>query len=69
MGQIRVGKADVKPDTPTHVRGIRQGNTPGSHKKQSGHHEDGTADARRSTGIQPKKHDAILKIMPNLPPG
>jgi hypothetical protein len=26
MGQIRVGKPDVKHDTPTHVKGIHQGN-------------------------------------------
>jgi hypothetical protein len=69
MGEIRVGKPDVKPDTPTHVRGIHQGNEQKAYKKQIGHHEDGTADARRSTGIRPKMHNAILKIMPNLPPG
>jgi hypothetical protein len=32
-------------------------------------HEDGTADARRSTGIRPSDHDPILPVMPNLPPG
>ena len=69
MGRIRVGKPQVKPDTPTHVRGISQGNSKGAYNKQGGHHPDGTADARRSTGISPKKHDAILKIMPNIPPG
>jgi hypothetical protein len=68
MGKIRVGKPDVKIDAPTHVKGIHQGNT-GPYHKQPGHHKDGTADARRSTGIYPKRHDAILKIMPNLPPG
>lgn len=69
MGSIRVGKPQVRPDTPTHVRGVRQGNEEGSYKKQMGHRPDGTADARRSTGIRPKLHNAILKIMPNLPPG
>lgn len=68
MGKIRIGKPDVKIDAPTHVKGIHQGNT-GPYDKQPGHHEDGTADARRSTGIHPKRHNAILKIMPNLPPG
>lgn len=63
---IRVGKPDVRPDTPSHVKGVDQGN---SRKKQPGHHDDGTADARRSTGVSPRKHDAILPIMPNLPPG
>jgi hypothetical protein len=69
MGRIRVGKPDVKQDTPTHVLGIRQGNHRGAYKHSRGHHADGTADARRSTGVSPKKHDPILKIMPNLPPG
>jgi hypothetical protein len=67
MGRIRVGKADVRPDTPTHVAGIHQGNA--GHGKQPGHHEDGTADARRSTGVHWKKHNAILEIMPNISPG
>jgi hypothetical protein len=69
MGNIRVGKPDVRPDYPTHVTGVRQGNEEGAYHKQIGHHRDGTADARRSTGIRPKEHNAILKIMPNIPPG
>lgn len=69
MGRIRVGKAQVRPDTPTHVTGIEQGNEKKAYHKQVGHHEDGTADARRSTGITPKAHNPILKVMPNLPPG
>lgn len=68
MGRIRVGKPDIKPDTTTHVWGIHEGNE-GPYDKQPGHHRDGTADARRSTGIRPKIHNAILKIMPNIPPG
>jgi hypothetical protein len=69
MGTIRVGKRHVRPDSATHVRGVRQGNEKDAYQKQMGHHEDGTADARRSTGIRPREHNAILKIMPNLPPG
>lgn len=69
MGRIRIGKAQARPDTPTHVEGIEQGNEEGAYDKQVGHHPDGTADARRSTGINPKRHNAILKAMPNLPPG
>ena len=68
MGKIRVGKPDVKIDAPTHVRGNHEGNK-GPYHKQPGHHKDGTADARRSTGIHPRRHNAILKIMPNLSPG
>lgn len=69
MGEIRVGKPDAKPDTPSHTKGVHQGNKRGSYKKAIGHNADGTADARRSTGIRPKRHNAILSIMPNLPPG
>jgi len=69
MGRIRVGKPDVRPDSPTHVRGIRQGNEPDAYDKQMGHHEGGRADARRSTGIHVREHNPILKIMPNWPPG
>lgn len=69
MGRIRVGKPRTKPDTPTHVKGITQGNEVHAYHKQTGHNEDGTADARRSTGVRPARHNPILKIMPNLPPG
>ncbi len=68
MGRIRVGKPHVKPDTPTHVLGLHQGNK-GPYGLQAGHHRDGTADARRSTGVHWKKHNAIMKVMPNIPPG
>jgi hypothetical protein len=68
MGAIRVGTPQVKHDTPSHVGGMRQGNK-GPRSSQPGHHEDGTADARRSTGVHWKKHDTILDIMPNLSPG
>jgi hypothetical protein len=68
IGQIRVGKPDIRLDTSTTVPGIHQGNE-GPNHKQPGHNKDGTADARRSTGIRPKKHDPILKIMPNISPG
>lgn len=66
MAEIRVGKPDVRVDQSSHTKGVKQGN---SRKKQAGHHADGTVDARRSTGVSPRKHDPILPIMPNLPPG
>jgi len=69
MAGIRVGRPDVKPDLPSHTRGVPQGNATGAYEKQAGHHADGTADARRSTGVAPRRHDAILPVMPNLPPG
>lgn len=69
MGEIRVGKRHVKPDTPSHVKGNHKGNRKGAYEKQVGQYEDGTADSRRSTGVGPKRHNAILPIMPNIPPG
>ncbi|WP_458248380.1 hypothetical protein [Streptomyces sp. MAI_2237] len=68
MGSIRVGRPQAKPDSNGHVRGMHQGNA-GPYGHQTGHHEDGTADARRSTGIHWKRHDALLDVMPNIPPG
>jgi len=65
MAGIRVGKPDVAIDASAHTPGVEQGNSPTT---QVGLHEDGTADARRSTGIQPKKHDPISSAMPNMPP-
>ena len=69
MAEIRVGKPDVAIDAPSHTPGVPQGNRPGAYEEQDGHHLDGTADARRSTGIAPEHHDPILPTMPNLPPG
>ncbi len=67
MAEIRVGKPDVKLDASAHTPGVEEGNSP--KKRQKGHHSDGTVDARRSTGVQPKDHEPILPDMPNLPPG
>ncbi len=69
MAEIRVGTPDVKPDTSSHTKGVRQGNATCTYRRQAGHYPDGTADARRSTGVNPKSHNPILPIMPNLPPG
>jgi len=69
MAEIRVGEPDVEPDASSHIKGVAQGNAKGAYDKETGHHADGTADARRSTGVNPKAHNPILPIMPNLPPG
>jgi hypothetical protein len=69
MADIKVGKPRVRPDTPSHTKGVHEGNKKGGYEHSAGHHDDGTADARRSTGVRPKRHDPILPIMPNLPPG
>jgi hypothetical protein len=68
MSTIRVGRPQARPDLPGHVHGLHQGNE-GPYRRQTGHHEDGTSDARRSTGIHWKRHDAVMKIMPNISPG
>jgi hypothetical protein len=62
-------KPDVKPDAPSHVRGINQGNAKGNYQKQAGHKPDGRSTARRSTGISPDDHEPIDPSMPNLSPG
>jgi hypothetical protein len=66
MAEIRVGRPDVAVDAPAHTKGVEQGNR---RRRQRGIHADGTADARRSTGIRPRQHEPILPVMPNLPPG
>ncbi|MEV5327264.1 hypothetical protein ACFMQL_13020 [Nonomuraea fastidiosa] len=68
MARIRVGEPDVQPDTPSHVKGVRQGNATGNYRRQRGHRKDGTADARRSTGVRPRKENPIVSGMPNLSP-
>ncbi|HEY8479646.1 MAG TPA: hypothetical protein VIL71_07435 [Spirillospora sp.] len=69
MAEIRVGKPHVKPDAPSHVKGVNQGNRKGAYKSEVGHHPDGTADARRSTGVRARRRNPILSVMPNVPPG
>ncbi|WP_034263163.1 hypothetical protein [Actinospica robiniae] len=69
MAEIRVGEPDVEPDASSHIKGVAQGNAKGAYDKEVGHNDDGTADSRRSTGVNPKAHNPILPVMPNLPPG
>jgi hypothetical protein len=65
---MKVGKADKPTDAPTHVQGIKQGNSTGNYEKQSGHYPDGRASAAKSTGINSKRREPIDPRMPNLPP-
>jgi hypothetical protein len=67
VANIKTGKADVKPDAPSHTRGVHEGNK-GPTEKQKGHNADGTVTAERSTGINPKAHEPVDPRMPNLPP-
>jgi hypothetical protein len=65
---IKTGKPQVAPDTPSHVKGVREGNSTGNYERSKGHLPDGRSTAKRSTGIRPKHHDPILPAMPNLSP-
>ena len=65
--KIKVGKPDVKPDTPSHTAGSKQGNE-GPYDKQKGHNPDGTSTAERSTGVNPEGEQPIDPSMPNLSP-
>ena len=68
MANLRTGAADVKPDLPSHVPWINQGNAKGNYEKQRGHLSDGRRTARAATGVNPEAHDPIDPSMPNLPP-
>jgi hypothetical protein len=72
IANIRVGKPDVEPSAPSHVRGVFQGNHPHRTQRHKGIEEEGpdfaTGTARRSTGIRPDEHDTIDPRMPKLSP-
>ncbi len=68
MAELRTGKAAVKMDKPSHVKGIKQGNATGNYERQAGHRPDGTSTAERSTGINAKQREPIDPRMPNLSP-
>ncbi|MFB4311206.1 hypothetical protein [Actinomadura sp. GTD37] len=65
---IKIGRPDVKPDKPSHTRGVREGNNTGNYEKQPGHRPDGGSTQRRSTGINASDREPILDSMPNLSP-
>jgi hypothetical protein len=65
---IKTGRPDVRPDTPSHTPGVREGNAVGSYEKEEGHLPDGRSTAARSTGINPKARDPIDPRMPSLSP-
>jgi hypothetical protein len=68
MAKIRGGKPHTRPDAPSHVPSVKQGNEPGNYEKSVGHLPDGRSTAERSTGISPSKHGPIDPRMPNLSP-
>jgi hypothetical protein len=57
-----------KQDDPTHVKGVKQGNSKGNYDKNSGHNPDGTSTQRRSTGVNADAREPIDPRMPNLSP-
>jgi hypothetical protein len=59
---------EVRPDTPSHTKGVKQGNSTGHYGKQAGFLQDGRATSTRSTGIMPGIKDPIHPDMPNLSP-
>lgn len=71
IANVKIGKADVSPALPSHVKGVSEGNAPGSIKAAPGlHRVEGTvkASARRSTGITPEDSEPIDSSMPVLTP-
>jgi hypothetical protein len=65
---IKVGKPHTTTDKPSHVPGVRQGNSTGNYQRSKGHLPDGRSTAKRSTGVRPRHHNPILPAMPNLSP-
>ncbi len=74
FANLRVGRRDARPDLPSHVPGVRQGNRPGNIEREAGIVQDpedrrfayGTAE--RSTGICARARDPIDPRMPKLSP-
>lgn len=72
IGNISVGSPDVKPDTPSHTTGVREGNLRTHLAREPGIARAGRfmarATHRRSTGINPGQHGPIDPRMPFLTP-
>lgn len=72
IANVVVGKPDVEPEAPSHVRGVYQGNRRHALQRHKGiEHEEATraeGTARRSTGINAAHHDVIDPRMPKLSP-
>ena len=79
IANIRVGKPDVEPTAPSHVRGVREGNSIYATEKQreldsfdakdaAARRQSATASARRSTGINDRAKNPIDPRMPKLSP-
>jgi hypothetical protein len=63
------GGGNPPSDMPSHVPGIKSGNSKGNYEAQAGHLPDGRRTAEASTGISAKARRPIDPRMPNLTPG
>lgn len=68
MASMKVGKGP-KVDAPSHVSGIKSGNSKGNYENNDGHNPDGTRTAEASTGVNPEGRRPIDSSMPSLTPG
>lgn len=71
IANVRIGKPDVDPSLPSHVRGVRQGNDGGGDDLDQGiilGKNSARGTARRSTGINAAAHEPIDPRMPKLSP-
>jgi hypothetical protein len=71
IANVHVGRAQVSPTRPSHVRGVRQGNQRGSFEREAGLVPAGPGahgTAARSTGINAAARNPIDPRMPNLSP-
>jgi hypothetical protein len=66
MAHVKTGAQHTGIDSPTHVKGIQEGNALGKYEQMTGHNPDGTSTAARSTGVTAT--EPIAPSMPNLSP-
>ncbi len=72
IGNIVVGRPQVRPSAPSHTRGVREGNARTHMIREAGVKRAGRfmaeATERRSTGIDPRRRAPIDPRMPFLTP-
>ncbi len=71
IANVSIGRRQTTLTRPTHVPGIREGNTKGSLAREAGIHQVrdmARSTAERSTGINPHKRNPIDPRSPNLSP-
>lgn len=70
IANVTVGKSQIAPSAPSHIRGVAQGNTIKVAKVRGlvPMGREAFCTARRSTGVNPNARNPIDPRMPNLPP-